>query len=593
MSGSAVAVAGSPLGRGSARPSRPRAEAFAPGQLPADRPPAARVQPPFRPDAAADFPGRLDVVFYAKPRPLRVQVAVRTGGTPLAKRWEDHLKKLFAAFDRDGDGFLNRYELEYVFPPDGMRLMFQGGLYYSRAAGPPPLLNVIDRDGDGRVSFSEFAYHNRELLPDLIRSRPLPDQAGDNTLTRELFNRLDRDKDGKLSEPELRAAETTLLTLDGDEDECVSSQELLANSSQSTPTVRAAKVIRPTSPAGSPAAIDAQTLGVFHGGVPEAVVKQIIKRYDRDGDAALTRAEVGFPAALFDRLDRDGDGTLSAAELDGWRTGPPDAVVALELGDKPEACKVSARPPEGREWPAGMTVRQTVPGRLVLRVMAQTVEFTATAPPPDFRRRTTQEGVAANFPQGKLSATDADLVGPQFQFLRVVFDAADFDGNGVLTRAEFDRYFALQRGTTEIALTLSYAVRTPNLFQMLDDNKDGRLGVRELRTAWDRMVVLEPPGSTAVTKAILQPSGSLRLSSAAYAFSDPTASRDTTAARRKGPLWFRKMDRNADGDVSRGEFLGDAVAFARLDADGDGLIALEEAEAYEQKVRPAKNAKKE
>ena len=82
----------------------------------------------------------------------------------------------------------------------------------------------------------------------------------------------------------------------------------------------------------------------------------------------------------------------------------------------------------------------------------------------------------------------------------------------------------------------------------------------------------------------------VRLSSAAYAFYDPTANAGGMGrpARRQGPVWFRKMDRNTDGDVSRGEFLGDESDFAMLDANGDGLIALEEADAYEQKVRPAK-----
>ncbi len=55
--------------------------------------------------------------------------------------------------------------------------------------------------------------------------------------------------------------------------------------------------------------------------------------------------------------------------------------------------------------------------------------------------------------------------------------------------------------------------------------------------------------------------------------------------RSRGPLWFRKMDRNGDGDVSRSEFLGTKEQFHRIDGDGDGLIDAAEAERADGGLR--------
>jgi hypothetical protein len=45
------------------------------------------------------------------------------------------------------------------------------------------------------------------------------------------------------------------------------------------------------------------------------------------------------------------------------------------------------------------------------------------------------------------------------------------------------------------------------------------------------------------------------------------------------------MDRNGDGDVSQGEFLGSSQQFRRLDSDGDGLISLDEARHADKELR--------
>ena len=51
----------------------------------------------------------------------------------------------------------------------------------------------------------------------------------------------------------------------------------------------------------------------------------------------------------------------------------------------------------------------------------------------------------------------------------------------------------------------------------------------------------------------------------------------TTERTSSGPLWFRKMDKNRDGEVSQREFLGELEVFESLDKNHDGFIDLTEA----------------
>ena len=44
----------------------------------------------------------------------------------------------------------------------------------------------------------------------------------------------------------------------------------------------------------------------------------------------------------------------------------------------------------------------------------------------------------------------------------------------------------------------------------------------------------------------------------------------------EAPPWFRKMDRNQDGDLSWREFLGKRELFQRLDRNQDGLVTADE-----------------
>lgn len=576
----------------------PRADAFIPGGRPHFLDQASLVGPPFRRSEATRVTDTFEMVFFTRTRPVRVRIVAQVTGQSLNERFEKHLREMFAAFDRDGDNTLNRYECELIFSKTEFRSMLAGGFAFRGQSGALPSLEVIDRDDDGKVSFEEFAEYYTPELGKLTQARPsFARVATNDTLTAELFARLDKNKDGKLTEEELKAAEKLLIPLDNDEDETVSGAELLANS------------VRPTQlgfGSGAMMGMDGQMMQqpgrqrpddvqIHLGPLPGTVVQAVLKRYDANGDYDLSREEAGFDKGVFDKLDTNKDGKLSATELEAWQAGEPDAIVTLTLANTQGTCKAEVKLIGTGN---GVVVqKQTTPDRTVLLVDKQTIDLAAVPSPEYSRNQANPYGYL--FPADKKFLTEKDLVGPQYQFLRVAFDPADFDGDGKLSREEFDRYFALQQNTARLGLTVTHAVQVPNLFQLLDGNSDGRLGVKELRTAFDRLLPLEPSEGKEITKAILQPSVAVRMGNTLYGAADTAiynTQADVTGGGRtplplSGPVWFQKMDRNGDGDVSRVEFLGGKEDFDKLDTNRDGLISLEEADTFEQKARPKKEKK--
>jgi Ca2+-binding EF-hand superfamily protein len=154
---------------------------------------------------------------------------------------------------------------------------------------------------------------------------------------------------------------------------------------------------------------------------------------------------------------------------------------------------------------------------------------------------------------------------------------ADLNGDGRVSEKEFTAFLALQekvRGSLAFVRVADYG---RSLWHLMDSNHDGRLGLRELRDAWKRLDQRNDSGRLPRQFEITLGYG-------------PDPARQQSARRPprlppRGPLWFRKMGHNGDGDVSRKEFLGNDEQFRAIDADGDGLISAEEAERYDRRKR--------
>jgi Ca2+-binding EF-hand superfamily protein len=571
-----------------------------------ERAPAPRARGPVEPAPAPrakfeapKFPDAFEVLVFTAQRPVRVRVTLLQEGKSIGELWRARLRKAFEYCDRDNSGTLDAKEVGYVFSDQGLNQLLANGFYQPGATAMPTLPDM-DKDGDGKVSFEEFVAYYRLTRTQVLRAQPVQPEANNNgAVTEALFKLLDADGDGKLTRAEVAGTEKLIALRDADEDECLSMEELLPDLYNPNNGRRGFVLTQPANGLAYPTGAQQQMVVVYETGrIPGTITQQIIKRYDRDGDFELTQQEIGFDDATFRALDADGNGRLDGEELDVWRTGAPDLSLTLSMAPRVADC-VAKLADETAATARGFKIKQLEPGRLVLHVGRQPIDFWAFAVGGQAGQQSLKQQYGYLFTQaagGKAYVEEKDLTGPnavQFQFVRVLFEAADRDGDGKLTKAEFDAYFDLQDSFRNLSLSLTPSVQTPSLFQLLDENRDGRLSVRELRTAWNRLIVLEEPGAEVVTKNIIQPSVALRLSrtfdrnfvNQGVQFVVMNQDQNRVPIPQKGPLWFRKMDRNGDGDVSRAEFLGTREEFDAIDADHDGLISLEEAEAWDKKLR--------
>jgi Ca2+-binding EF-hand superfamily protein len=559
-------------------------------------PPALADEKPRRVDPSA-APEVQDIVFYGKARPVLIRLRLYVDGRPYTEAWENHIKKRFAYADRDGNGYLDRETIKLL--PSAFA--FQD-MVVVRGAGPnyfniqPPTMEDIDTNGDGKVTFAEVREYYLKSQGKVIQlvGVQVPGN-GANAVTQALFRHFDRNKDGKISKEELAGAEKIIDRLDSNDDETLDVAELLGGPGMYQPG-RVAQVAQP----GMPAAAYYDTPFALVPREKEAkrlterlkIARELIHRYDKDKSGKLTLEEIGLEKELFDKLDRNHDRVLDVAELLRYIVVAPDVEVTLHIGKR------------GREAGVRLTPGKRPNLASHLREASGGVTLSMTTAQIDLRPT---ESVAPNFQRSRLFAqqlfsqadpTNKGLVelnkldkNPRLAAMRSLLEMADRDGDGKVTRKEFFELMELNNAAAACTTTVSVAEYGQGLFEMLDANRDGRLSVRELRTAWERLSAYDHNKDGALSKdeipfqyQILVGAGAINPAQAQQRF-NVYAQRRPVTTPTAGPLWFRKMDRNGDGDVSPREFLGTPEQFKQLDEDGDGYISLEEAMRAEARLR--------
>ncbi len=430
------------------------------------------------------------------------------------------------------------------------------------------------------VAVDDFTQWLRNRIPrafDLI-AQP---QAADDAVR--LASLVDIDHDGAISEEELRNSARTLRFRDLDNDETFSVSELLPYRDP-----------RSQNAAVAPDAVSLPFFHVIDRESAERATERIAQRYGKEGIVPLhLLRQTHFNQAEAASSDK----SLTGAELLAIVENPQFHMV-MEVGLSVQANTSTVKVAIGRDASEFCKpVAKQVFGEYSLAIDGLPLKVQALGGAANDRRNT-QGYLGQTF---VMSDVDKNQYLDEGEFSGMIealtrsgvqgdFAAVDFNGDKMVTRDEVFSFAKRDQMAVASKVQVSVKQDGKTLFGILDKNTDRRLSVREMRSGAEFLKPYDFNGDNKFADSELGTEFVLAISLGRPEFRRTSGQNNMMSAEMNsgdailpgmdsldGPEWFRRMDRNQDGDVSAREFLGTKEQFTLIDSNRDELLSAVEA----------------
>ena len=518
--------------------------------------------------------GRRDLILLLPSGPMHVRLRITDGERSLEQLRAEYLDRLIVRLDTNKDGQLSSDETQN-------NALFMTGRRFSDTAFARSLAPARGMNRSAIEQSIERAIGQSMVF------RQIGSVAEQDL---QIFKVLDEDQSGLIERNEMRTSSTRLAARDLDHDYCVTFDEFVSNTNSSMMP----EVVMSMAPQEAPPPIHSELLRDAREPV---MASRLIRTYDVDKDARLSKEELHWEGARVALLDQNHDGVLAVAELTKIADAEPDVHVEIELSGSKEAKEndvtgnvMDVMKSANQDRLQLISARQSAATRLLNGGLIEIKQPSSTIT-ISYRPRDPVEESMRNARE-TFNAIDLDANGymdreeiathPRFQ--RYLFEAMDANHDDRVFGKEMDEYV---KGIAEPSATICQVTLFDSgngYFQMLDRNGDGRISIRELRTAEDNLLSqavgdsaeLNPSQMPRYFRIELQRGGSTLFGPGSRPRVEVP---QPTMRTNHGPTWFQRMDRNGDSDLVWDEFLGPRDVFDRLDRDKDGLIDPAEANA--------------